>query len=130
MKNNTNAQSYVYDFHVTDPLEILEVGPEGELFENNVELNVKTSDDAQCFFKSGRQNSPFVRFTDTNSTVHKSIQSRLQKASYTYNVEMAVFTNGPNPTWKRIGANVGVNETNTGYFSLYTATWYRVGTRY
>ena len=117
LKNNTNTQSYVYDFHVTDPLEILEVGPEGELFENNVELNVKTSDDAQCFFKSGRQNSPFVRFTDTNSTVHKSIQSRLQKASYTYNVECIDYAG--NYDSDKISFKVMTEPRNTGILYSY-----------
>src|SRR3989338_2296902 len=76
-----------------------------------------TQHDDQCFFKSGRQNSPFVRFTDTNYTVHKSVQSRLQKASYTYNVECIDYAG--NYDSDKISFKVMTEPRNTGILYSY-----------
>ncbi|MBI2672872.1 hypothetical protein HYX19_01305, partial [Candidatus Woesearchaeota archaeon] len=89
LSNNTNSESYPFTLIGTKPLNITSISPIGEIYSNNVSLQVTTSLGAQngialCGYTNDLQRRP-IEFFETNSTNH--LQSlTLALGNYNYYV--------------------------------------------
>ena len=88
--NNTYQQSRIYTFIRSKPLTIMDVNPKGNLFVNDITLDVTTAGGSEngkaiCKYKLG--SGGFNEFKETNSNRHLQSQINLRKGNYKYNVE-------------------------------------------
>lgn len=107
LNNNTMRQSYHYVLKGTQPLDIIELKPNGTIGGStstvNVSLEVKTDNgynngDAKCFWKQGDEE--YQEFYSTDSNRHNQ-SLNLQAGNYTFDV-LCIDLGGNNATNKSI----------------------------
>lgn len=92
-ERNVNMESYEFLLKGTQPLNIIDYGPENETITGStntvqVELTVETSNGAEegkaaCFFSPTGQEDSYIAMFETNSHLHKQVLS-LTTGTYTY----------------------------------------------
>jgi hypothetical protein len=89
---NVNVQSYSFVLRGTQPLNIIETGPDGVITDSTdivpVELTVETSNGANeglaiCYFSPNGNEGSYVAMFETNSYAHKQLL-QLEPGDYTY----------------------------------------------
>lgn len=83
---NNNKLTTPYRHHLigSEPLQILEKGPSGDLLYNDITLFVRTSAQASCEYSV--KDFPFISFINTDSTQHSHPQTNLLKDNYQYQI--------------------------------------------
>ncbi|QQG38457.1 MAG: hypothetical protein HYS32_02510 [Candidatus Woesearchaeota archaeon] len=87
-ERNTNTESEVIVLKPSDPLKIASKSPEGDIFTDDVTLQLTTTGGAekdgtaQCGFSTNQRE--YILFAQTNSSVHKQNLVNLEKGDYTY----------------------------------------------
>ena len=91
-ERNVNVQSYKFVLRGTEPLNIINVGPNGTISDNtdlvNVELSAETSNGADegvaiCYFSDNGEEGSYIEMFETRSFEHKQILS-LPSGDYTF----------------------------------------------
>jgi len=90
-KRNTNSQSFIYSIKATEPLEIVEKGPEGDVYTNAPTLFVKTAGgsdggNAQCGFTEFIT-KPYIKMFKTGFTEHEQTLKSLERRRHTYHLQ-------------------------------------------
>jgi len=90
---NVNEQSFLYSIKGTQPLNILEVGPNGTIFGStdiiSVDLRIETDNgynngEAICYYSLTAEEEDYIQFLESNTTnIHKQRQD-LANGDYTY----------------------------------------------
>ncbi|MBS3071697.1 hypothetical protein J4408_01765 [Candidatus Pacearchaeota archaeon] len=115
-ERNVNVQSKELTLRGTEPLTILEVGPNGTLFGSTdvvpITLTAKTDDGANegeaiCYFSASGGQDTFVAMFETNSFEHKQ---ELDLVAGTYNYHFRCIDAGGNAAESQTGFTIKVDK--------------------
>jgi len=107
---NVNTQSYLYSVIGTQPLNIMEIGPNETIFGATdvipVYLTVKTDNgynngESVCYYSTTGDENDYIQFLETNQTNNHKQRQDLTEGDYTYYIKCV-----------DLGGNAAYNVTN------------------
>lgn len=122
---NTNAQSYHYVLIGTQPLNILEIGPNETIYGSTdivpIFLTVKTDNgykngESICYYSLTNNEENYIEFLETNSNNHEQRQD-LPQGNYTYYIKCVDL--GGNSVYNSTSFNVKVDREKPKIVRIY-----------